>query len=222
MNKLKQITCILAVLTLAMMTTACNDEGLMGTNGSLAIKSGNSGLGGGGIIEPPPANNDDGEVDMAALDAELDVVEEEMAKLESEMAALNIGGLGNSNSSVSSGLDKALRTIFEKLIGGVEKAREKVDELGQQIQDRMAQLDPTNPLHLIAIQKLQEAMGYLGEVNERIDEQILRLVGVIDGAVSRVDEAVSRLDPLVQVAVSLLWEPLKGVIFEYRERLLQA
>ena len=217
MKLLNKMIAIIAVAGLSMANTACNDEGLKSVNGNLATGS-NGGLG--TPVEIPVV--DDGEVDMSKLDAELDVVEDEMAKLDAQLSALNVAGL-SSSSGAQTGLDKTFRTIFEKLLGGIAKAREKVDEVKAKVQERINKLDPTNPLHLVAIAKLQEAMGYLDEVGGKLDEQILRLVDAVDGAVQRVDQAVANIsNEIARIAAMFLWEPIKLVIFEYRDKLLDA
>ena len=219
MKKLSRLIAVIAVAGLAMANTACNDEGMKSINGNFA--TGSNGSAGAGPITAPVS--DDGEVDMSKLDAELDVVEDEMAKLDAQLSALNVAGLGNSSSGAQTGLDKTLRTIFEKLLGGIDKAREKVDEIKAKVQERINKLDPTNPLHLVAIAKLQEAMTYLDDVGGKLDEQILKLVEVIDSAVSRVDRAVASIsNEIARIAAMFLWEPIKLVIFEYRDKLMVA
>lgn len=216
MKLLNKIMAIIAVAGLAMANTACIDDGLKSVNGSLSDGSNGSS---GGITNPGPV--DDGEVDMSKLNAELDAVEAEMDKVSAQLAAYSV--IGNANSGAQTGLDKTFRTIFEKLLGGVAKAKEKVNELKAKVQDRINRLDPTNPLHLIAIQKLQEAMVYLDGIGGQLDDQILRLVQVMDEGVAKIDQKIAQIDNIAaQIAAMFLWEPIKLVIFEYRDKLLDA
>ena len=191
--------------------------GIMGCNGYEAAKAidvGSSGLGDGKV---------DTEVNMEALNKDLGDVELSVTDIEAEMGKIDIPYLSAGDTTgVSQGLDKSMRKMFEKLLLAAQGAFDKVSVLRTEVNSRIAKLDPSNPLHMLALVKLNEVLAYLDQLEARLGDTYRELVGKIEGLVTSIDEKISKMDsksPLTW-AVMIYWQKIKLVVLEYRDKLL--
>lgn len=217
---IRSLLSVLLLGTLAMSTTACLGDGYKAVNEDLLNANGD-GLGLGGPTPGSPV--DDSDVDMTELNQKLTDVEGEISAVTSQMNGLTILSLTANQTPGSSALGTDFRVAFERLLNAVSEAKDQVAILSLEVEGRLAQLDPLNPVHAEIITRLTEALTYLNQVPQLIDDQILQLVDLIDLGVNEVDVQVADLDandPLTWVAATV-WEGLKLVIFEYRARLLE-
>jgi hypothetical protein len=208
--------------------------GLMGCNEFVAKgSSSNGGLNCGSIDHPsaeacpgqPPL---DADIDMKVLNDNIDELEVSLAEVESELSKIDILSVSaaQQSSEVSgkstSGIEGALRRVLDKLIDVSTSATGKVEEIRQQVREKMAKLDPTNPLHAIAILKLNEIFSYLDQVEVKIGEAVRRMADMLGGVVAKVDTKLAEMDssnPLTW-ALFIYWQNIKQVILEYQQKLL--
>jgi hypothetical protein len=200
------------LLALSVLTTGCLHEGFQSVQNGLSGGQGHSG----------PIVPDSSPVDMSKLDAELDQMELEVSRLEKEVEGLDILRFSQSSGGSQESLNKEMRKLFEKLLVAVGRVKAQKDELKQKVRDRLAKLDPTNPLHVPVILRVQEALQYLDRIDGFLAEAVSSIVEKLDQVVARLDRKVAELDPKNPLTwiVMANWEQVKIVILEYRAKLL--
>lgn len=196
---------------LSLSLVGCN-EFQPGANGQAANSSFSDSVG----------DVDNGAVDMEALNKELDELEASMSEVQAELNKIDIPLLVGGSQSTSQSIDKKLRSLFDKLVGAVSKVFVKTGELRQRVQERMAKLDPMNPLHIMAIMKLNEALAYLDQLESRLGDQVIALASQFDNLIAKVEKKILDMDqsnPLTWV-VMIYWQQIKLVILEYKQKLI--
>jgi hypothetical protein len=159
------------LLALSVLTTGCLHEGYQ------SIQSGLSGgQGDNGPVAPP----DSSPVDMSKLDAELSQMELEVAQLEKEVDGLDILKFSQSSDGSQESLNKEMRKLFEKLLVALGRVKGQKDELKQKVRDRLSKLDPTNPLHVPVILRVQEALQYLDRLDSFLADAVSSVVEKLD------------------------------------------
>lgn len=199
-----QVTAILAACGL--MLTGCNN----GYRASSAFSSGANGSS--GLSGSPEV------VDMDALNKQVDEINTTVASVESELSKISLPGLGG---STQQGLDKNLRGIFDKLLEAVTKMFGRVGSLRTEINEKIAKLDPSNPLHLAAIAKLNEALSYVDRLEGQLGDRLHMITDRMRAVVSSFDSKIAAMDPknpLSWVAM-IAWTPVRTVLMEYIDKL---
>jgi len=194
---------------------------LIGCNEFESVNSA-SGAGGLGLVPPGEVGlpgAPEGAVDMEALNKELDELEIALVNVESEVAKIDIPYLvagGNNSQSLTKGIKK----LFDKLYDAVVRVTSKTDDLRAEINARMSKLDPMNPLHMLAIIKLREALAYIDQLDARVSASMDRVVLKLNEMLAKVEAKVADMDqsnPLTWFAI-VYWEQIKVVVNEFRDK----
>ena len=151
------------------------------------------------------------EVDLALADVDDELKVVDIAYL--------ISGPSSSGSQKLTDIDDKLKRILQKLHYGVLKAYGKVNDLYVLVDERIAKLDPLNPLHVLAIEKLNQAREHVDRVKQKLDGIVARLSQKLAELVVNVDRKVSQLNtgnPLTLIA-AYAWGILKPVLNDYRQ-----
>jgi hypothetical protein len=224
-----------AVMALGLALSGCGEGYKSTSTGGAALATGQEGASGGGEptggsagpIENAPVQIDVDPVlepDMKLLDAELLAVDAAIVDVENQIRQIDIPLLGASaqTKTVEQGLDKEIRKIFDKLLEGTTKAFATFDTIEQKVRAEMAKLDATNPLHAIALFKLNEALAKLRDLKARLGEKFRAIVLKIDGLVASVDGKLASMDPknpLTWVA-AIAWQIVRTTVMEYRDKFI--
>jgi hypothetical protein len=203
---------IVLITLLGFAVTGCNEF-----EASQALRNADAS---GELNAPAPGG---GEVDMKALNAELDVLDLSLLDVENEIAKIDLPYLigQGAGTGAQESLSKNLRGIFNKVHAAVLAVEGRVGDLRTQINERIAKLDPANPLHFVVIMKLREALTYLDDLEAKISSSMDILVGKLNDMLKNVGDKVAQMDPKKPASwvVAYLWEQIKAEVVEFRDKL---
>lgn len=209
---------LVALLILSTFSVGC-DEAMFGqgfTQGKVQGVNDNLGSGVGPVV-------DSGAVDMAKLDTELDSFEADLSAVESKVNAISLLGLSQPSTGQQA-VGKDIKQVFAKLLGSIKKVKDRVAELRTQIESRVGQLDPNNPVYGDALKKLNQALAYLEQLESRIDVAVSSVLGIVDRVIAKIDDAVTKLNPKSPLSwiSQAAWAMLKPTLLVERDKLLLA
>lgn len=223
MKKLIQLVCLLGIGT---SLAACSN-GLQSKGVSLASNPGQDTLGGGGTpTQPEDIQIDTKAVEEAAADAEQALVEAEAAisDLLDANGNIKIFSLGASSAEaeveaqfIADKLEEVLGRVLEKL----QIVPQTFDKARSKLTDAMSKLDPTNPAHQAAIDKIMMLMEKLDQLQARVRTVTAMVADKIDFVMDKVDALLARLgsNPLTAILLFEV-ERVKMVIENFKQSLL--
>ena len=209
MKAIKSIQ-ILSLISAVSLLGACGSEVAPRTGDGGSASSSSS-----PIVDSKLQDLDQGMVDVEGA---LVDVEDELEILDIAYLAAGGGTSGGGASTKLTDIDDKIRRLLAKLHDGVNTAYGKVNELYLLIDEQEAKLDPLNPLHQLAIQKLEEARARVDEVIARLNDLVGQVSTKIGEAVVSVDERFAEMDPqnALTMIAALAWGFVKPPLVEYQ------
>lgn len=196
-------TLILLSSTSALILTAGCSDGI-GSSGDIAA------------IEQSLNDN----LDMSKLDSELDQMESSLDNYKTQLDALSVTSLASQGDGGKK-LAEKFKEIVSKLTEAIDRAKLEAEVLKVKLESRLNQLDPNNPQHQTFIERINEALAYLDQVKDVIEEAKIKLIEKIDSILAKVDSLVNQIDssnPL-RIVVGIIWGSVKTEIIAARTEL---
>ncbi|MCB0361224.1 MAG: hypothetical protein KDD35_00790 [Bdellovibrionales bacterium] len=167
------------------------------------------------------------EVEDLALDAEKAVDELSQLLEDISLSPGSYGFSAKTGSSTTQGLSDILGVLdqgFDKVLGFIGQLDSKLDEVRQKILAEKAKLDPLNPLHLVALLKIQELLGRLDMVEAKLDTLISEFAQRVGLVITRLEEVKAELDPLnpLHIVGWLLVDQVESKVILFKQNLEQA
>lgn len=215
MLNFKRLVAMALAMGVGLSTTACNET--VGTPASVD-NGGNNSSGNNGDNSAPQIED----IDMDALNAELDELEKVLADLQNEISRIQLPvSSGPRAQGLDDSIDKGIRKLFDALLSGIDKVDAKVAELRAKVNEQLAKLDPMNPLHLVLLYKLQDYLKYMDQLEAQVKGAYQRVVDLIDDKVADIDRKIAGMDqsnPLTFIAW-IYWNQMRMTIMEYRAQI---
>lgn len=230
----KVFTTILLCLSLGGLT-ACNEDGMKSfgsvdaNNGSQDQNNGSSDQHRHGQAQLPAGieesikdiDSDLSNADQAILDAV-----KLMDDLQSD-GVLNVSSVEAMNQQVQDelsaqgllGLSGKLDKVFDKAIDAITKAKGALGQARQKVQDALAKLDPNNPAHLPMIDKLNQLLLRMDEVENKFDQAITKLIDKVDHFMGIIDDQLANLQGPWAIPAYLLVEELRQSVERFKGKL---
>lgn len=218
---------LLCIALLGVSLTACS-SGLQSKSLSSGLNGSASNNDGGFTPVDTPAPGVEPEINVDTKAAEDAAAEAEQALAEAEAAISDLvdskGNLKIFSSSSASQSEVEAQFIADKLEEVLDRVLEKLlivpqtfDKARGQLASTLAKLDPNNPLHQKAIDKIMVLMKKLDDVQARVRTVTSMLADKIDFVVDKVDMLLAKLgsNPLTLILVFEV-ERVKAVVLDFK------